>query len=38
MTRLLKTSDYNAYSKLRSLGLATNPVSFWASENEELPI
>lgn len=38
MIRLLTTNDYQAYSQLRSLGLKTDPLSFWASEEEELPI
>jgi RimJ/RimL family protein N-acetyltransferase len=38
MTRALKSSDYQDFSQLRTLGLATDPSSFWASEDEELPI
>jgi ribosomal protein S18 acetylase RimI-like enzyme len=38
MTRQLITSDYNAFSLLRSLGLKTDPTSFWASDLEELPV
>lgn len=38
MIRQLKTSDYEAFSELRSLALATNPTSFWATEIEERPI
>ena len=38
MIRALVYSDYAAYSALRSMGLKTDPTSFWASELEELPI
>lgn len=38
MTRLLIASDYKAFSQLRSLGLKTDPTSFWATELEELPV
>lgn len=38
MIRVLAKSDYQSYSSLRSLGLKTEPTSFWASESQELPI
>ncbi len=38
MLRCLTKSDFQAYSSLRSYGLVTDPSSFWASEEEELPI
>lgn len=38
MIRMLSLDDYESYSALRSLGLATEPTSFWASEDQELPI
>lgn len=36
MVRTLRLEDYESYSALRSLGLITEPTSFWASESEEL--
>ena len=36
MIRNLILGDYEAYSALRSLGLKTDPSSFWASEQEEI--
>ncbi len=37
MIRELTISDYALYSNLRSLGLSTDPTSFWASNEDELP-
>ena len=37
MIRELVIEDYDAYSSLRSEGLTTEPTSFWASEEEEIP-
>jgi len=37
MIRELVLSDYASYSHLRSLGLNTDPTSFWASDTEEKP-
>ncbi|MBO3697811.1 GNAT family N-acetyltransferase [Roseivirga sp. E12] len=38
MIKTLTSDDYSQYAELRSLGLTTDPTSFWASEIEEQPI
>lgn len=38
MVRALTVADYSSYSTLRSLALKTDSTSFWASDEDELPI
>lgn len=35
MVKVLDVGDFEEYSMLRSMGLQTDPTSFWASEPEE---